>query len=44
MEKLKEQGIVTLELDVTVSSSIQRVKAEVEKLTDGTLDILVNNA
>lgn len=44
MEKLKALGIETLELDVTVSSSVRNVKAAVEKMTDGRLDILVNNA
>ncbi|THH31488.1 hypothetical protein EUX98_g2694 [Antrodiella citrinella] len=44
MTKLKQQCIETFELDVTISSSIQDIKAQVVKLTDGTLDILVNNA
>ncbi|THH31487.1 hypothetical protein EUX98_g2695 [Antrodiella citrinella] len=44
MEKLKEKGIEVFKLDVTVHSSVQNVKAEVEKLTGGTLDMLVNNA
>ena len=44
MEQWKALGIETLELDVTVSSSIQSVKAAVEKMTNGALDILINNA
>lgn len=44
MTKLKEVGIDTLELDVTEAESVQRVKAQVEKMTGGMLDVLVNNA
>ncbi|THH31493.1 hypothetical protein EUX98_g2693 [Antrodiella citrinella] len=44
MQTLQTQGIETLELDVTSSSSIQNVKARVEKITCGILDVLVNDA
>lgn len=44
MEILAAKGIQTLELDVTSSSSIDSVKAHIGKITDGTLDMLVNNA
>ena len=44
MNALKEQGIETFELDVTITSSIQQLKAELAKVTDGTLDMLINNA
>ena len=38
------QGLSTAQLDVTSQESIAACKAEVEKLTNGRLDILVNNA
>jgi len=44
MKTLKTQGIDTLKLDVTSPSDIRSVKAQVEKITGGTLDVLVNNA
>ncbi|KAH8074791.1 hypothetical protein BXZ70DRAFT_744501 [Cristinia sonorae] len=44
MTELTAVGIETLELDVTSSESIQRLKTQVEKITGGTLDVLVNNA
>jgi len=37
-------GMSTLALDVTNSESIVSAKTEVEQLTGGKLDILVNNA
>lgn len=44
MAKLKEKGIETFELDITQTKSIQDVKEKVAELTDGKLDMLVNNA
>lgn len=44
MAKLKAVGIEVFELDVTKTDSINTVKSEIEKLTGGTLDMLVNNA
>ena len=44
MEKLAAAGIETFEMDVTEVKSIEKVKGEVEELTGGTLDMLVNNA
>ncbi|TCD61054.1 hypothetical protein EIP91_009111 [Steccherinum ochraceum] len=44
MEKLAVAGIETFSLDVTSEESVATVKAEVEKLTSGSLDMLVNNA
>ncbi len=40
----KALGIETIELDVTDSESINKAVKEVEKLTGGKLDFLVNNA
>lgn len=37
-------GISTLSLDVTNSEDIAAAKTEVERLTGGALDILINNA
>ncbi|KAH7369141.1 short chain dehydrogenase [Plectosphaerella cucumerina] len=42
--ELKEQGMTTLELDVTKSQSIEACRNSVADLTGGRLDILVNNA
>ncbi|KAH8105313.1 oxidoreductase [Cristinia sonorae] len=44
MTKLQDAGIEIFAMDVTVPSTIQSVKVEIEKLTGGTLDILINNA
>ncbi|KAH8092682.1 hypothetical protein BXZ70DRAFT_453448 [Cristinia sonorae] len=44
MEPLRAMGIETLTLDVTNAESIASVKSQVEKLTGGKLDILINNA
>jgi 1-acylglycerone phosphate reductase len=44
MGDLEAAGIECLRMDVTDPSSLQTVKAQVEKHTGGTLDILVNNA
>jgi 1-acylglycerone phosphate reductase len=41
---LSALGIETLSLDVTLASSIEAAKREVEQRTGGGLDILVNNA
>ncbi|KAI1432419.1 hypothetical protein GGR50DRAFT_674466 [Xylaria sp. CBS 124048] len=43
-EHLKEAGITFFPLDVTAESSVQALKASVEKLTGGRLDVLVNCA
>ncbi|KAH7364834.1 hypothetical protein BKA65DRAFT_573385 [Rhexocercosporidium sp. MPI-PUGE-AT-0058] len=44
MSEMKASGIETLILDVTSLDSITSCAEEVRKLTDGTLDVLVNNA
>ena len=44
LDELKEQGMTTLELDVTNSQSIEACRNSVADLTGGRLDILVNNA
>ncbi len=44
LERLSEQGITTLTLDVTSLESINAVKKEIEKRNAGKLDILFNNA
>ena len=44
LEQLREKGFVAVLLDVTDEASIARCRDEVEKLIDGKLDILVNNA
>lgn len=36
--------MTTLSLDVTKPESVTAIKTEVEKLSDGKLDVLVNNA
>lgn len=41
---LSEAGITFFPLDVTVEKSIEELKASVEKLTGGRLDILINCA
>ena len=41
---LEEKGITPLALDVDSSESIQSLKEEVELITGGRLDMLVNNA
>ncbi len=41
---LEALGISTLSLEVTSAESIADARMEVEKLTGGKLDILVNNA
>jgi 1-acylglycerone phosphate reductase len=40
----KETGMQTIVMDVTSGSSIKDAVAEVKKVTDGKLDILINNA
>ena len=44
IKDLEEMGMSTIALDVTNSESIDAAKKEVEVLTNGRLDILVNNA
>jgi 1-acylglycerone phosphate reductase len=44
LKDLEAMGISTLSLDVTSSKDIEIAKKEVEVLTGGKLDILVNNA
>ena len=41
---LDREGFSVLQLDVTDEASIARCKADVDALTGGKLDILVNNA
>ncbi|KAI9846803.1 MAG: hypothetical protein M1837_003652 [Sclerophora amabilis] len=41
---LARQGIETLSIDVTSAPSIEEAKSEIERLTAGSLDLLVNNA
>lgn len=41
---LEELGMSTLSLEVTNEENIRRVMKEVEGITGGRLDILVNNA
>lgn len=41
---LRKAGMTTLSLDVTKPESVTAIKTEVEKLSDGKLDVLVNNA
>ncbi len=44
LAELSDIGMSTVVLDVNDQDSIARAKAEVDRLTDGRLDILVNNA
>jgi 1-acylglycerone phosphate reductase len=44
VQHLVEMGIEVLELDVESSESITNAAKAVAELTDGTLDILVNNS
>lgn len=44
IKTLQQEGLDTVQLDVTDSSSIKECYEYVEKLVDGHLDILVNNA
>lgn len=44
LEALAASGFDTAKLEVTSADSIAACKKEVEKLTGGKLDILVNNA
>jgi 1-acylglycerone phosphate reductase len=44
LKDLEGMGMSTLSLDVTSSEDIENARKEVEQLTGGTLDILVNNA
>jgi 1-acylglycerone phosphate reductase len=44
IKDLEDFGLSTLSLEVTSSESILAAKKAVEELTNGSLDILVNNA
>ena len=44
LKDLEAMGMSTLSLDVTNTGDIESARKEVERLTGGTLDILVNNA
>ena len=44
LKDLEGMGMSTLSLDVTSPEDIENARKEVELLTGGTLDILVNNA
>ena len=44
IKDLDEMGMSTISLEVTNSESISSARREVEALTGGKLDILVNNA
>lgn len=44
LKDLEEMGMSALSLDVTNAEDIERARKEVEALTGGKLDILVNNA
>jgi 1-acylglycerone phosphate reductase len=43
MDELKELGVHSVELDVTIQESVDQFKLSVDKMTDGKLDYLVNN-
>lgn len=44
LKDLEAMGMSTLSLDVTNAEDIENARKEVEALTGGRLDILVNNA
>lgn len=44
LKALEGMGMSTLSLDVTIPEDIENARKEVESLTGGKLDILVNNA
>jgi 1-acylglycerone phosphate reductase len=44
LKDLEGMGMSTLSLDVTSPEDIENARKEVEQLTGGKLDILVNNA
>lgn len=44
LEDLAARGIETFPLDVTSLADIQQIYRKIDELTDGKLDILVNNA
>ena len=44
LHDLASRGIETLSLEVDRPQSVRDAKAEVERLTGGRLDILINNA
>jgi 1-acylglycerone phosphate reductase len=44
MSDLQEVGIECLKMDVTDTTSLKKIKEEVEQKTGGTLDVLINNA
>lgn len=41
---LRKLGMTTLSLDVTQPESVRAIEIEVKRITDGKLDVLVNNA
>ncbi|PMD46077.1 NAD(P)-binding protein [Hyaloscypha variabilis F] len=43
LEILRENGIDAMELEITSDASIQHLKAQIEQITGGSLDILINN-
>ncbi len=44
LKDLETMGMSTLSLDVTNAEDVENARKEVEELTGGKLDILVNNA
>lgn len=44
LKSLTEEGFAAVALDVTDQESIERCKKEVDTITSGKLDILINNA
>lgn len=44
LKDIEAMGMSTLSLDVTNAEDIEKARKEVEVLTGGNLDILVNNA
>lgn len=44
LEQLRSKGLSAVLLDVTDEASIAKCRDQVEKMVDGRLDILVNNA
>lgn len=43
LEVLRENGIDAMELEITSDASVQHLKAQIEQITGGSLDILINN-
>lgn len=44
LKDLEALGMTTLDLDVTKAEDIESARQEVDELTGGKLDILINNA